>query len=585
MWLIQPAASDPCDGVDAPVAAVWTAERRAAVPPEVATALDGRVARWSAARVATCRAAHAGELAPELATARGRGLDPSRADVRAAIDVLAGPRDPQLAARAMDLAASGVDPADCSRTTLVVAPDRALDADLAALTAALEAGRYTQVIAQRAALEPRVAAARDPVAAYRLWWDVGSAYRNLHDLAASKPAIRAAAEAATAAGETTGAVRGWADLATTSAMLGELTGVDDLLAMARGAAAHGDTRDDAQIVELAAGKVALERGAFTDALAGCERVAKSATPGSSLAADGRACVFDALMALARFPEAIAVARDNLADADAKLGPSHPHTLARVQSLATAYQAGGDAASAAPLWDRALAGDTALFGADSLPVMELLRSRAIAETPGGDASTPAALAAIERAVAIGEARLAPSDPKRAALLESYVFVLGAQPHVDRDALARVYDRAVAAYEKLDDPAGLARVLYNEADWWREDNRCDRMMPLLRRIVKIAEGSGRKLQTGAAALGAIGFCLGKDKQWAEAETALVDAIAQHDDAGDVLFGAQDRFEYAQQLALRGRRDQGVAVAKRALADLAGKPPPADQLRKPIEEWLRK
>jgi hypothetical protein len=91
--------------------------------------------------------------------------------------------------------------------------------------------------------------------------------------------------------------------------------------------------------------------------------------------------------------------------------------------------------------------------------------------------------------------------------------------------------------------------------------------------------------AGALYGRGACLGADQQWAEADAALRLSIEQFDKLELYLFAAQARWELADQLVKRGKRAEGLAIAKAAAAQLAGKPPPSEDFRKQIDEWIGK
>ena len=81
-------------------------------------------------------------------------------------------------------------------------------------------------------------------------------------------------------------------------------------------------------------------------------------------------------------------------------------------------------------------------------MFTLKDFALAETPQGATSTPEALAAIEKAIAIGDKILDADDPQRAQLHDTKAYVLGATQKLDESIES--YDRAIAIYEKRDDP---------------------------------------------------------------------------------------------------------------------------------------
>src|SRR5262249_24214705 len=146
----------------------------------------------------------------------------------------------------------------------------------------------------------------------------------------------------------------------------------------------------------------------------------------------------------------------------ELGASHPSTIEAVRMLATATAITGDAPGAQALWDRVQTANEQLFGAESTQVMAVLRDRALPATPGGAVSTPQALANITCAVALADKLLVSNDFEYVAMLEALAYVEGAfrtSGRITGRELAATYDRAIALYEQLDDPMGLARILYN------------------------------------------------------------------------------------------------------------------------------
>jgi hypothetical protein len=283
------------------------------------------------------------------------------------------------------------------------------------------------------------------------------------------------------------------------------------------------------------------------------------------------------------PGALATARTVVAMSRRLDGADHPRTLAAEHALAATMDALGDSDGAAPVWARVLAEYERLYGPDSLRVMQALRDRALAESPGGVRTRPEAVAAITRAASIADRTLAANSAERAAVLESYAYVIGATH--DRPAERAAYDRAIAAFETIDDPLGLARVLLAAAEPLANEGDCEHAVPLLVRAAKVVAATGQKTRVGAGALGALGQCLGAARRWVEAQAALEEAIAELDAMDAGVFAAQWRWELAIQLVHRGERARGLELARATTAQLADKPPPADELRVQIVAWLAK
>lgn len=602
--LMRPAAVDACAGVTAPAAATWNDGQRETVrtalgarAARVIAMLDARTQRWSATRLDACRATHVQHVqSPAELDEREACLDRVLAEHRATIELLSAKPEPGVLARAYDIVAQMHQPEQCTRAaavtflatrTTTAQPAPQLRDKIARLRAAHAAGKYRDVTTTAPALVQDVTAAGEPAVLADVLFVLGQAQYSVGDLAGARTSLRASAEAALRARSDREAVRAWTELATVTAQIGDLDGVEDALAAARGAHARIDATDPTPAVwlELASSRVALERGDAAASLAGCQRAQAVAIQHGlrELAGDAATCAVDALIAADDVVKAAELAGPLAEQSEIELGPDHPHTLHALRLHASALLASGDAAGAQPLWDRVIAAYERQYGATSIELMYTLRDFANAASPGGAVSTPAALAAIERAVRIADQVLAAKDPRHAAMLETLAYVESALQHLDRAIVA--YERAIRLYEQVDDPAALARVLYNAADALKETGKCERAVPLFRRAMKVAAETGLASVLGAASLYGMGACLGDARQWAEAEAALVQSIEQLDKAGEPLFAAQSRWELAAQRAIRGQRAKALATAREATAQLAGRPPPADALRAEIDAWIAK
>ncbi|HET9989960.1 MAG TPA: serine/threonine-protein kinase [Kofleriaceae bacterium] len=598
-------SADPCATAPLPADAVWNVQRADAIRAAFAkagvvdaarapiAALDERTRAWRAARLDTCQATKVrDDQSAELMHQRYLCLDRSLGDERAAIDVLTGTIDRELASRARDLAASGRQPDDCGRDrmgdhapTSASPLAEALAREAAHFDALRVAGRYREVLAVADSVSARVDAVGDPAIAASWYWTLGHSANFLGETARARAAFRKCAQAATATGDDRRASRAWSNLAEVSSEAGDQKGVDDLLAAASGAAVRStDPQADIDVDE-ATGTVALDRGDFPAAIAACQKALAKAErltgTESQTTLEATACLFNAQRG--SDPKAALATGQRVLDITTRLkGPSYPNTLAAMMHLASVKEQLGDHAGALPLWTTALAGETELFGADSEPVMNLLHDRAVAETPEGTASTPEALASIQRAVAISDKVLAPHDPQRAAMLETLAYVEDALH--DHEAASASYQRVIALYEQLDDPMGLARSLYNAADDLRNNGHCDRAEPLLRRASKVARDTGQKSLMEAACRGALADCLGKAHDFAASDAAFTDAIATLDTLGNPLFGAQTRWSFADSLAKRHQRARALELAHEAIDELAGTPPPGPDLSKQISDWIK-
>ncbi len=590
---------DPCNGIELPADAVWNAAQRSAVTSALGDAaapvtgyLDDRTARWKAGRRDACQATNVrSDQTPTLLQQRYLCLDRSLADQRAAIATLTAKLDRSVIARAVTVAASGLDPEDCNRTRapgnapqVAIAPNELLYAEVARAHAAYGAANYREMLAMEPSLTPRIVATGDPTMMADWFYMVGSVRMAVSDLDGARDPLRKSAEAGLRAGNDTFVAHAQSALATCLATLGELKGIDELLASARDAAVRSTNPEAPYWVDLAAARITLERGDNAASLETCRGIAERAERSglTTFADEAHGCMIDAQMTAGDMPGAIVTGTAMLDERTKRLGEDHPSTLQTVRSLAVATGVNGDQATAKRHWDRAFRGTERVYGAESIEMMETLRDFATSQSPGGATSTPEAGAAMTRAVQIAEKVLAPSDPKRAAIHEAHAYVEGALGH--RVESGAAWKAAIAAYEKLDDPLGLARALYNAADQLKIAGRCDQAMPLFRRAARLANES-KAAAMEAATLGSVGACLGSTKQWAEAELALNASIQQLDSLGMTAFAAQNRWELADQLVKRGQKAKGIAIAKAAADQLTGKPPPATELQKQILEWIAK
>ncbi|HSN30436.1 MAG TPA: tetratricopeptide repeat protein, partial [Kofleriaceae bacterium] len=382
------------------------------------------------------------------------------------------------------------------------------------------------------------------------------------------------------------AARSCAELSRYSAQAGDLKAADDQLMIARASAARrADHPRIALRVDLAGGHIEIERAEHAKGAEICQRTLAAATQlaDADLITESQSCLYDAYINNNEPAKALVAARAMHDEALRAHGPDHPETVQSLLTVANAVAATGDHAAAKPLWDEVFAAVARVDGADSLDMMDALHDFALSQTPSGATSTPEALDAIQRAVAIAEKRFPPDNPQRGAMLEMLASAQGGLEH--HEAAIAAYEKAIAVYEKLDDPSALARCLYNEADELKQTNHCDRAMPLYARATKVAEETGRLGQIAGASEYGRGACLFAAHEPDEAQQALEHSIAQLDSLGAPLFAAQSRWELADELVQRGQRAKGLALAKQAVAQLAGQPEPAAQLSAQISAWVAK
>ncbi len=240
LGVVRPHA-DPCNGIELPADAVWNAGRTSALTAVLGDAaipvtryLDDRTARWKAARRDACQATNVrADQTPTLLQQRYLCLDRSLADERAAIATLTAKVDRSVIARAVTVAAGGLDPEDCDRSRapgnapqVAVVPNELLYGENAGAHAALGAGRYVEVQAMAPSLTSRVVATGDPTIMADWFYLLGSMRMSTNDFDAARDPLRKAAEAGLRSGNDTFVAHAQSALAICQATLGELKGIE-----------------------------------------------------------------------------------------------------------------------------------------------------------------------------------------------------------------------------------------------------------------------------------------------------------------------------------------------------------------------
>ncbi|MBV8762099.1 MAG: tetratricopeptide repeat protein, partial [Deltaproteobacteria bacterium] len=146
-------------------------------------------------------------------------------------------------------------------------------------------------------------------------------------------------------------------------------------------------------------------------------------------------------------------------------------------------------------------------------------------------------------------------------------------------------AVALREKLDDPVPLASTLYNLADTYRTQHDCTTALPLFKRAAKIGSETGKRLTLTAMSNAGIAVCAAKAHDWATATPAFNAAASDLEALDMKMYAAITRQNWAELLGLDGQHAEARKQAQLALALLKDLPPPADQVRGELTEWLKK
>ncbi len=580
----DPDAFDTCAARAHEIDAVWPAARataiRGRVKRDAADAIERRITTWRAMRDEVCRAPQVPALAQ-----RSRCLELARVSIASTIDGL-GTVEP---AEALGVVHGSIDPARCTEADSKVVSTNAVEhdatyAEIERMRVTWQGGHSERVIAEREAMTARIAALHDPSLAAHWNLQLAMAFARSGDAAASRATLRTCAENALAAGLDEQAVLCWSRLAAATAEAGDLRLADDLIGVARGIVARTTSRWLHAIIDEHAAGVELDRGDFTAAVKYARSaldtmVATHSDPQDVLDAYG--ALLDAQTGAHDWRGVLETAEPGLALAVRTSGPDDMQAVQFMRSIAVAKSGLGEAGAKAA-WEQVMAAVTRTHAPDDPAVMRMLMDHATSETVEGSHTTPEALAAIHRAVEIGEAKLPPKDPERAQLYEILAYVQTANK--ETEAAQGTYRRLIAFLETIDDPMGLSRVLFNYADTLKEAGKCDEAVPLFKRTVKVAEQTGQKAILQGASLGMIAICTVRAGNLTEGIAELKHALAILDEAGDAIMQATPvRFELAKAVYKSGDKSGGVAIAKSALDLLADHPPPADELRAEISKWV--
>jgi tetratricopeptide (TPR) repeat protein len=470
LWILWPGGAQRCDSGSERSAAVWTAERRAAVADAIAqpgkayaeesarrvqAGLDGWVSAWNVSYDGACTAARDGDEAGLDATMACLNDALSELDATATLLAVA---DESLIKRALVVSERLPDPQRC----LDVGAGVELSVDAADLRersasgrAATRAGRYDEGIAELTALlaEPRLAAYP------RLRADVTLLLAEAHDFkgerAVSLPMYREGIAEAAAARYPFGEARGWIQLVRVA---GAATEFDEATAALRQAELlvarlRGDAAVPREVVAdldsdlgLNAGTMEIARGDYP---AACERfeAALALVEQGASGQEREAALLNNLGVAYGMRGDHAQARDDFGRAAeaqrALIGPDHPDVATTMLNEGVSMHQLGDHAGAKARILEAIAIRVAALGPDHGEVGSAYASLATAESALGNRE--AALELYQRALAIRERTLGIDHPSTAITrnnLGDTLLVLGrpaqALPYLE-DSLAQLQRR--------------------------------------------------------------------------------------------------------------------------------------------------
>ena len=573
----------PCAGADHAMDAVWPARRgliettlgnlTRTRPGDASAAatlryLDDRGARWRLARIDACEATEVRHAQAPAVLARRIGcLDRSLAGIAAATDELAAATGIADLVRGPAVAAAGLDPDHCRDDRVARLPAQpAASVDLwrraIANGDAIRAGRDPQALAAGKALVADAERTGDHQLVSYLWSAIGTASISK---AVTRDATRRAAEAAAASGDDVLAAEAWSHATQAAARAGELNAVDDLVAMARAAAARARDPAAALWADVAAGQIALARGDFDAAQAACERVREAGTliAATRVVEVAMDCLSDVLLKRERWRDAEPAVERQLADLTERLGADDPSTLAARLKLVTAHFH-LDRPDAPAEADQLIAAQTRLFGGRSSWLRESLATIANVMVAVAGKSSERSLRFAQQALDVGLQTLAPDDPSLARL---YAIVGAQWDGVDHAsaksyAAARVaYDHAMEIYEARRDDVEWAKLAMGVAQLDRNNQRCATAVPLLRQVTSMADAKRLPALFGDGARAETGVCLVETGDFAGAAAALEVAVAAFDHT-DVEFAAQYRLWWAEAEWKRGHRPAARRIAQQVV-----------------------
>jgi len=139
-----------------------------------------------------------------------------------------------------------------------------------------------------------------------------------------------------------------------------------------------------------------------------------------------------------------------------------------------------------------------------------------------------------------------------------------------------------YDQVKNPQLWTEVAYNAADAYRLSGRCDRAVPILERIVKIADAGQAQAMVGAAATGALGSCQVTLGRIDAGIATYKSAIAKLDALGGNDFAAQYRLELAEAHWKRGDWARARALATKVKEMLPADSAPRRELLKQADDY---
>jgi eukaryotic-like serine/threonine-protein kinase len=291
--------------------------------------------------------------------------------------------------------------------------------------------------------------------------------------------------------------------------------IGDPLMVARVQQTLGDCHLALGNPEKAIGLLAMARATFVDQL-GFDH-ADTLTNMASLAGGYKAA--------GKFDQALPLLEQTLALRKAKLGADHPDTLSTMGNLAGDYLAAGERDRALPLLEESFALVKARLGPDHFDTLACMSNLATGYFSAGKLDR--ALPLFEQTHALMKAKLGPDCVDTVTVMNNLASIY---------QVAGKLDRALPLYEEIqaltnaklgpDHPDTLTS-MSNLAMCYQSAGKPDRALPLRRELANVWKriAGADSLQYGGA-LVALGLNLLHQKNWAEAEAVVLEALAIRD-----------------------------------------------------------
>jgi eukaryotic-like serine/threonine-protein kinase len=228
------------------------------------------------------------------------------------------------------------------------------------------------------------------------------------------------------------------------------------------------------------------------------------------------------LATYQFDRSRALEEETLALRKAKLGPDHPDTLASMNRVATDYRAAGQIDRALPLLEETLALRKAKLGPDHPDTLHSMIELATGYQAARQFDR--ALPLFEQTLALTKARFGPDSSATVVSMGCLAFCQEAASQLD--LALRLFEQTFSlakARMGMDHPYTLV-IMNSLANCNLAAGRFDHAIPLLRELAfHRKQEVGADSSSYAGVLASLGQSLSQEKEWAEGEATLREALA--------------------------------------------------------------